>query len=366
MILNVANSDFHRMIYHRIHRKEKFNDTATMTPEADLLGIDEESIHVIKSRINAACGKESKAFKLEIAQMEEGSFFSMANDIRGLSDDEFIQRSIDIAELLAESQRRINIPGGYLLVIDGTDYKGANFLIVIKAELHEAFIATGVEGSDKKSIELIKDIFLSPDAKFFKIGILKQNEKDMGISPNDRYSCLIFDEQYTSTNKEPAEYFVKDFLGFSTEKNTKITTKRFYWDVHKFVFKEVAVEEVEERDRILSALRDLYLHRPGRIINPREFADENLTGEIKDKFYEGVLSQDRYLRPFEKDPALLKHQLKNKIIPFPQKVKVEAPEEVFEDRVTILSNLEEMNTLTDQDLENYTLVLIKGKPYQNG
>lgn len=161
-MVNFTNTTFSRIIFHQIFQKKSSEEYSNLEYQNSLIGIDSDVEEIIKNRLTDACGKRSRAFKLHIENISPGRFFPLANDLRNVNDEEFVEKSKDIALELAKAQRRTRIPGGYLILIDAIDSEGDGIVIVIKAEPHEAVKSTYDSASQSPIIELIKDIFLSP------------------------------------------------------------------------------------------------------------------------------------------------------------------------------------------------------------
>ena len=157
--------------------------------------------------------KTSKAFELEIENTTGESFFSIASELHNQNNDNFIANTREIAGLLAKNQKRTSIPGGYLLIMDCIDNEAElPVCIVIKAEPHEALQFTNVGGHSQ--VSLLKQVFLSPSQKLYKIGILYAKSAIENDNKNDQYGCFLYDDQFRAES-HPAEYFYKDFLGFT-------------------------------------------------------------------------------------------------------------------------------------------------------
>jgi hypothetical protein len=62
---------------------------------------------------------------------------------------------------------------------------------------------------------------------------------------------LLLDNQFRIDSK-PAEYFYKDFLGFSVENNPKIQSKRFYEATENFIMN--SIDSLDQKNTMLDAL----------------------------------------------------------------------------------------------------------------
>lgn len=361
-MINFAHSTFNRIIIHRVHPKSKKEEHSSVEHEDELITADDEAQEIIKSRVTEACGRQSKSFNLQIAQVQDGHFFSLAKDTYNLNEGEFIARSKVIASLLGSSQKRSNIPGGILIVIDGVTDDNMNFVLVVKAELQQAFKTNLNTATRRRQIEVLKDIFLSPAEKFFKIGILRQAINPGETYPNSDFSCMIYDDQFRPGG-EPAEFFYKDFLGFSIDKNEKWLTKGFFDDTKSVI--ETHARSYEDKKECIAALRTVYKQDQTGIIDPVDFGERFLSADIRGHYAANVLNLPKYSRPFVKDLALMGRELDRRVMTFRNKVNVIAPEETFDESVTVITTIEEaVQSLEDGGVS--TLLKINGTPYENG
>lgn len=353
-----AHSNFNRLIIHRVFKKERGNEHSLVDLEADLVEIDTDAENIIKKRLAEACGRESKAFKLQIANTSSGSFFDIAKNLWSVSNEEFIAKSRAIAILLSEKQRNARIPGGYLLIIDGTTDDNKGFSIVVKAELQEAFTTSKNLTTSKTQIELVTNLFMTPDKKFFKIGIIKQAINTSGETyPNSDFDCMLYDEQF-STKKKPAEYFYNDFLGFSIDKNDKILTKDFYNETLSVIYE--STESNEDKMNMADALFVELIQNQNTNIDPRQFGETYLRGTARSHYSEVILSNDRFSNSFPKNTALMGRKTKDKTLEFQSNMKLKGPIESFDDNVEIINNAHDAHEALNDP--TWTLVKIKGKP----
>ncbi|MBR9921339.1 MAG: nucleoid-associated protein [Bacteroidetes bacterium] len=358
-MINFAHSEFNRIIIHSILKKEKDEEHSRVVLDNNLVIADDEVHRTIKERINKACGKRSKSFKLQIEQSGENSFFNLASSLFESDDNHFVELSQSIASKLAVSQTRSNIPGGYLIVIEGISMDEDRFVLVIKAELHNAFSTSIDEVTGRKQIELLREIFLSPSEKFFKIGLLNEG----GIEeeyPNDRYEALIYDEQFNSSSaRQPADYFYREFLGFTLDRNDKILTKGFFNETSDLIRNSDA--DPSDKKDCLDALRSVYNDQQ-EIVDPVDFGGRFLPENLRDTYEENILIQPKYQRQFGKDKSLLGRTLANKKLTFRGKITVQAPAETFDENIKIIRN--EAEARAELDNPQKTVLSISGHPYE--
>ena len=341
-----------RLIIHTIVAKQEGQDSATVRPSQEISTIDESGLEIIKTRLIDAAGRHSKAFELKIENTNVDSFFDLTRNLSELDNSEFIQKTYHIADLLADSQRTTSIPGGYLLVLDCMDTQANKpVIIAIKAEPHEALQFS--TDSENNQITVLNRVFLSPSQKLYKIGVLFEKEED------SVFSGFLYDDQFR-TDSHPAEYFYKDFLGFSIGENSKIQSHRFFDKTTKFIYNNV--QNTELKFNLLLALKNEFVTSQDVTISPMIFADTfmPMANGIRDAFIQDVCSELPH--SIVKSNVLIKTRLNKRKIDFPSNINIAGPEIDFDNRVEIIDN---SNSISELDANNstYTIIKILGKPF---
>lgn len=359
-MINFNNINVNRLIIHTINAKQTGQDYSTIDPSNEILNVDPSVLNIIRNRLIEALGRNSKSFELEIENSDIGSFFSLALNLNLLHDQDFINKSIEISELLAESQRKTTIPGGYLLILDCVDNESnLSLSIVIKAEPHEALQYSNEDGHTQ--INLLNKVFLSPSQKLFKIGVLYKKSIEEVTSINESYGCILYDDQFR-IDSHPAEYFYKDFLGFSIGSNAKIQTQRFYDKTRLFIINKVL--DIDTKNGLLSVLKNELTVNLNDIINPYNFANEYLSNQegLRDAYIIDVCQE--LPTSIIKENTLIKSKLDKRKIDFPSNINLSGPEAGFDNNVSIINNDFELENLECNNT-NYTIIKINGKPYSN-
>lgn len=346
-----------RMIMHKITEKQDNQDSATVELDRNLLDINDEVVALIKERLIDAAGKQSRAFSLEFddGYVGVGSLYQLCDGLSAVPDDEFIDKSCGIVELLASCQRRANIPGGYFILIDCQDEDKALY-VIIKAEPHQALQKIeGVSG-----LSLLKSVFLSPSQKLYKIGMIIERENPIGDAPNEKYDCFLFDDQFR-TITTPAEYFYKEFLGFSIGNNAKIQSQRFYDKTHNFIVENI--EDTETKTNLLEALRNEFLVNQNPVTTPSDFARVSFpTPALRDEYIGDIAHE--LPASFVRDTVLIKNRLNKRKINFQDNINLSGPNANFDENVQFVHDVEEFQRLI-QDEGEFTIVKIKGRPYSD-
>lgn len=317
-MINPNDLKIDRIIIHRVHKKGDSANCGIAEFSNELFNFGATETETLKKRICTAFSKTKRFFKLEIARCEADSFYDYAIQIKGASNDVFVEKSQKIADLLALSHDRKTIPSGLLLVLDGFYNRTSHFVLVIKAELQEAF--TIKEADEHKYIELINDLFLSPAKDFYKIGYLIE-EANLAVFPNNNHSAYMYDDNFSSGNRDLAEYFYSNFLGFSTNKNDKLLTKNFYNDVSRFI--ENNVLGFDDKKGLKNALNTLYRENITGVINPQEFIEQYFDSELQRKYNRMI--GNNYPHSFTKDLSLVDKRLRRGQIKLVDELKIEGP-----------------------------------------
>lgn len=361
--LNFNTIDVNRGVMHHIVAKEPGQEHGSVKLEKTIFEIDNTIRDTIRKRLVTAAGKESKAFELKIGNYSIGTFFDSVKDLKNVNDKEFYKISKHIAELLAESQTRNQIPGGVFILLDCTNKKtNEGLYVVIKAELHEAVRHTTTKTGISK-LQILKDVFLSPSQRLYKIGMLHEKVDNSKEAPNNAFTCYLFDEQFRTEGSKPAEYFYKDFLGFSVDENSKIQTARFYDQTKNFILNNVP--KWDDKLSLIEALNAEIITSSTTTISASEFSKKYFDNELNDGVMMDLYNQEvaTYLpSTIIKDSMLIKSQLENKKIFFPNSITVKGRATDFESNVKILTSDMDVTNLefTDND---YTIIAIKGKPF---
>jgi hypothetical protein len=318
-MIDIEELELSRITIHKVHKKKDNNEFGIAEYSENLFQFGDAEIETLRNRISTAFSKNKRFFKLQISHSEADSFYRYSIALKSSTNELFLNRSKSIADLLANSHNKRTIPAGILLVIDG-NLNNKHFVLVIKAELQEAFTIKEVD--NQKLIELINDLFLSPAKDFYKIGFII--EEDLTAQEiNEKYSCYMYDDNFSNGKRDLAEYFYSGFLGFTTSSNDKLVTKNFYEDVSKFIEKNV--ESFYDKKGLRNAINVLYRENTLGIINPQEFAEQNFTDELLRRFGTDVASN--YPHSFNKDLSLVDRRLHRGQLALIDDLKIEGPQD---------------------------------------
>ena len=355
-LINYELIHIKRAIMHHIDPKKDKQKHGYATLEQNLSAINDDVKNIIKTRLVEAAGHHSKSFDMEIKQYHQGSFFGFCHDMNQNTNEDFIKKSQILANLLAGTQTHKRIPGGFFILLDCefSENDKRPIYIVIKAEPHQAL------SKNAENIQVLKDIFLSPSQKFYKIGIIyqREHEQETLTFPNNSYGAYLMDQQFKIEGSTPATYFSKDFLGFSAENNAKLQSQQFYDIVSDFI--KTNILDFDTKNALLNELNNLFKINQNSVITPKEFAETYFRDiEVQDNFLRNIGSQ--FPTAFVKDATLIQGRLKKKKIYFKDNINIIGPDDVFNKNVTFIRHEDELRALKIS--HDFTIIKIKGIPY---
>lgn len=317
--------DIHKVIIHKVIAKTQASPSYPDYAD-ECHNLDIETQTTLKSRISSAVKKSKRFFETDIEQIHAGSFFAIANNLNYCNAEDFYTKSKSIADLAAVAHDNMKIPGGLLIIIDATIDSVSKATIVIKAEMQEALILKGT------SVELMKELFLSPSHELYKIGILVH--RDRNTFTQNAFQTYVFDDQFNSQSKDLAIYFYKDFLGFTTSKNDKLKTKNFLNAYTAFV--DNHIQEPQTRIHLKQLIKADFRESESPLIDPSSYLTYFSTNDqAKEKFEKQVLSE--YPISFSKNTTLLDASLQKTSINITSKMRLVGDSSEIDGKVEIIN-----------------------------
>ena len=280
---------FDNIVVKRIAVHEVFQriDRALMPPAfaAALETLDTEGMDVFRQRITEALS--SKALEMAIAKHDAGSFLVTAEALEISSDDEFLQKSQIVATTLAEAQTLRNIPGGMLMVFDGTvTAQNVPFVAVLKAEMQSGFR----KDRPQDRMQFFKDLFLTPTTRLYKVGIMLHN--DVTVAREVGWGAFVFDSNISPSNREAAAiYFYDTFLGCQLRSDGPYETAKFF-DLTKEYVRGSSLDPDLKRN-VMDSLNVFIRDVQTPTFTAHEFAENYLPRDIRDD-YDGFMTAKRF------------------------------------------------------------------------
>lgn len=337
-----------RMIAHRIFPKDSNRKRVPPSLSTSEITLNTEIKNTLSTRLTHALSHRSHGMQMTIANSNADSFFDIGSSM--LHDDlpDFIEKSTKLAEQLTDAQFNINVPGGVLLVIQGRVGTQANrFLCVIKAEPQDGFQTKDINGSI--GIEYLKELLLTANQKFYKVGFLVENTATNERSPSN-FTAFLYDHLMTQTESRPAAgYFYHTFLGMDMAESAKKQTRDFYNLTKQYI--DTSDLSDDEKLDAHEALRTT-LKSNAATLQVSDFATDHLPDGKKDE-YEAFMSNNGFpTHAVNKDVELIKGLLrKRRVYHFSNDVKISTP-----------TNKEQREyfSLDSSTGGGYTIITIKG------
>lgn len=334
--MSFENLSISRIIIHEIFARGV--DRALVQPSygAQPLALPPEARDALQARITNALGQSSHGVEMTIQESGIESAWHKAKQIiesQG-NDAQFVNTSQSIASKLAVAQSSRTIPGGIVVVIDGTCGNPArSFMCVIKAEPHGGFTKRQTGG--QLTLEYLKDLILTPQAKLYKIGAFLRQDTIVAANLTAGWRAFLFDDLITQGNKlSAAQYFYEGFLGLAFPSNSAFQTKQFHSLTKEFI--RSANIDSETKIDLLNALTT-YLKADQAATIQVEVFSQNYLGDaqLQDAYTTYMQTKDFPTTAIHKDLSEVQSQLKLRKVSFGHDIKFMAPADQFENLVRI-------------------------------
>ena len=326
--MTFENLQVQRVILHEVHPRLHDGNPVPPRHGQQLIKLPSDAMDVFKERIIDAMGSASQSMEMEIAEAGAGSAVAIADSLFGIADQKFIPRSAQFADKLTQVQVARNIPGGILVVFHGTVGAASHpFVGVIKAEKQTGFRELGT------SLQVLKDLFLTPASKLYKIGFFMRESTTSKPLPVG-WRAFVYDSLMTAANRGgAAKYFFDLFLGCRIPVNSAYLTREFFENTREFI-RDLPLK-AEAKDDLLTSLYT-YLkvdQRPSIQVN--SFSTTYLPPDSQDDYRTFMKNKKFPLTAVPKDTAELKSQLRKRRITFPGSIELSGPPESFKDLIKI-------------------------------
>jgi len=187
------------------------------------------------------------------------------------------------------------------------------------------------------SLEYIKELILTPQAKLYKIGAFLRDEPAAATKqePTKGWRAFLFDDLITKGNKlTAAQYFYDIFLGFEFPSNSAFQTKEFHTLTKNFV-RNADIEQ-EKKIGLLNALITYLKTDQSATVQVHYFSQTYLGDTALQDAYTSYMAQKKFpTTAIHKDLSEIQNQLKLRKITFGHEIKFTAPADQFENYVQI-------------------------------
>ncbi|WP_137871631.1 nucleoid-associated protein [Sphingopyxis sp. 2PD] len=229
----LENLTVSRVCLHEVYVRDDAGNVVQPQYAQGLFQLQGAALNAFRSRVLAAFKSDGHCMEMAIRDSGAGSAVAIGAELlNGANDADFILQSRHFADKLAASQTSQRIPGGVVVVFEGSVGQPANrFFAVMKAELHEAFQKTG-----NLQARFVSDLFLSKGTKLYKIGLFMDEGAADDADFPDGWSPLLFDQLLTASRRDgAANYFYSNFLGLDIPEDSAHRVKQFFEQTKSYI-----------------------------------------------------------------------------------------------------------------------------------
>lgn len=283
-----------------------------------------------RSRVVAAFKATAQCMDMTIREHGQGSALAAGTQLLGKRDPGFVEHSRVFADALATAQVSRQIPGGLMVVFDGTVGNPATpFFGLMKAELHEGFLKT----ADLQA-QYVDDLFLSPKTKLYKIGIFISDGANPRPELPEGWKATVYDSGMTASNRDgAATYFYGNFLGLDIPINAAQQVKKFFDETKAFI-KASSLDEADKIDLYNGLYSYLKLDR-GNTIQTSRFASTYMNEDLADDYLNHMRRQRFPTSAIAKDLAEVQGVLRLRKFRFPRSITLTGPPDAISDLVSV-------------------------------
>ncbi len=328
----LENLEVRRMTVHEVFRRRADKRPISPAYATELEHLSVEASVEFRARVTEALSAEAKSLKMDIISYNSGSHVLDAETLIDSDDTEFLHLSQKCADRLASVQLTPLIPGGMLVVFDGTvGTTKMPFLGVIKAEMQTGFRRNRARHTTVT--ELLNDIFLTKATRLYKVGLMLLSDPPNALPYN--WTALVFDNNITQSHRESAaQYFYEGFLGCTFPSDGAYETGRFFDLTRDFVGRS-NIDSEQKRD-LNDALYTFVKTDKGRTFTAADFSEKYLTPELHDEFLSFLNAKHFPLRAIVRDISRMGSKLRRRRFRFGADVELfVSPEAIDQKRVKI-------------------------------
>jgi 37-kD nucleoid-associated bacterial protein len=329
----IENLNIGRIAIHEVFQREEDRKSVPPIYADQLEHLPDDAIATFKVRITEALSAQAKSIEMQIVDADANSHVANAAYLIAANDEKFLTRSRSVADRLVHAQMSRNIPGGMLIVFDGT-VGAANYAFVgtIKAETQSGFRRH--EDAKKKIItEFLNNVFLTPATRLFKIAMFVQEDKSVKLL--NGWRAFVFDNNISQSHRESAaQYFYEGFLGCVLPEDGAYETSRFFDITKEFVRKSGLSGQVKRK--IVDALITFVQADNAKTFTADEFAQKYLPVDMRDPFGEFAESKKFPMRAVVRDTSQMASKLKRRRFRFGSDIEFSVTPEALNNKTVIL------------------------------
>ncbi|WP_419900763.1 nucleoid-associated protein [Roseomonas sp. USHLN139] len=320
-----------RIAMHEIFKRDDDKSIKPPVLAQRLETLSAEAMGAFRLRMTEALSGQSQSLQMRIIHHGPGTFLDLAESLLGSDDASYLEGSKAFANKLAANQMARRIPGGILLVFDGTvGARSVPFLGVIKAETQAGFrrSATGPDAV----VEFIQNIFLTPATRLYKIGIVAFD--DLGKPKPEGRHAFVFDSNISVSNREAAaSYFYEAFLGCAMPSDGPYETARFF-DLTKGFVRKSALDADKKRE-LIDSLYVFVRDEQAPTFTADQFSTRYLPQDMQDGFAAFLDTKKFTTGAVVRDTSGMGSRLRRRRLKFGTDIELSASPEALKDKIKI-------------------------------
>lgn len=315
-----------RIAVHEVFQRSDNRELRKPVYGASLEQLSPDARAAFRQRITDALAARTQSLAMAIQQSGPESFVAEAHANAGSTDEAFLSFSRRMADKLAATQLARSIPGGMVVVFDGTIGVNNHRLIgVIKAETQAGF------RRNTAVLEFIQNIFLTPATRLYKIGIMIQHDPNATNFANG-WQAYVFDRNISLNNRETAAmYFYESFLGCSLPSDGAYETVKFFDLTKEFVKSSESIPQPKKRD-VMDSLFVFLRTEDAPTFTSSQFSERYIPAELRDD-YENFLNSRKFTSTaVVRDTSQMGNRLRRRRLSFGGDIELSASPQTLADK----------------------------------
>lgn len=329
--MQFENLRVNRVVIHEVFQRHDDRSIQPPVLAEALERLSPEALGEFRLRMTEALAGQTQSLQMRIIKHDSASFIAIAEEIISSSDIDFLAKSKIVALRLAEAQIARRIPGGVLIVFDGTvGVTNIPFLSVIKAETQAGFRRLNDGG--QAAVEFLKNIFLTPATRLYKIGMMVFDDRTQ-TTPSGR-QAFVFDSNISLSNREAAAaYFYEGFLGCAFPSDGPYETAKFFDLTKEFVLKSDL--EPEQKRNTIDSLYVFVRDEQAPTFTTDQFSERFLPSDMRDPYKNFMLGRKFTPNAVVRDVSRMGRRLHRRKLKFGSDIELSASPEALSHKITI-------------------------------
>jgi len=315
-----------------------------------------EAISEFRARITEALSAQAKSIELQIVQSGENSHVANARELVSAIDDRsFLSLSSRTTDRLVAAQLHRKIPGGILIVFDGTvGASDSPFLGTIKAETQSGF-RRHPDAKKRLITEFLTNVFLTPATRLYKVAMFVCETKRLKLPQGWR--AFVFDSNISPTHRESAaQYFYETFLGCVLPEDGAYETLRFFDLTKEFVRKTDLNAPIKRK--LVDALITFVQAETASTFTADEYADRYLPLNLRDPFKTFLDAKQFPTRAVVRDVSQMAQKLKRRRFQFGSGIEFTTTPEALNNETVVIKSAK-ASDLGGRGADPWTQITIK-------